>query len=569
MPARFSTRILIVLAALLLPCAPAAHASPSAAAPATDPRIGALLEPWSKADGPGVQVSVMLDGKVVGSFATGGADLEHGIPVTPDSVFHAASLSKQITAFAILLLEQDGLLSIDDPLTRHIPEAAPLGPVTLRQLLNHTSGLRDQYTLMAAAGWRAEDLLTDGQAVAMLIGQRGANFAPGTQYQYINSDYTLLAEIVRRLSGKSLDAFCRERIFLPLGMEHTRFQDDVTAIIPGRAESYRRTRTGYARSPLSYTLTGPTGLATTAGDLGRWARNFETATIGSPRLFRRMEERGVLRDGTVNAYAIGQEYRRWHGLDVWMHGGRDAGFRSFLLRVPGERFSVAVLGNVADLNSARLAFALADIYLADRPGYRVEPAAAPAAPTPRQLASYAGAYELFPGLIFTVSTDGKRLLFAPLGDDKPAALPALSGDRFALDAKADIALEFPAPVKGKTPHLVYRVGMDGFLVAPRIDLKPFAPSGARLADYAGRYWSEELKTAYDLIVKDGRLIARHPRRDDIGLTPYQPDTFSSAEFFFERLVFERGPDGSVTGMLVSGPVAENMRFVRKPNGAPR
>ncbi|WEJ99628.1 MAG: serine hydrolase [Candidatus Sphingomonas phytovorans] len=563
MPTRFPNRILIVLAALMLPCGPIALAAPPAGSTATDPRIAALLEPWSKADGPGVQVSVMLDGKVVGSFAAGAADLEHQTPVTPDSVFHAASLSKQVTAFAILLLEQDGLLSIDDPLTRHIPEAAPLGPVTLRQLLNHTSGLRDQYTLMAAAGWRAEDLLTDGQAVAMLLAQRGANFAPGTRYQYINSDYTLLAEIVRRLSGKSLDAFCRERIFLPLGMEHTRFQDDVTATIPGRAESYRRTRTGYARSPLSYTLTGPTGLATTAGDLGRWARNFETATIGSTRLFRRMEERGVLRDGTVNAYAIGQEYRRWHGLDVWMHGGRDAGFRSFLLRVPGERFSVAVLGNVADLNSAHLAFALADLYLADQPGYRAEPAAVPTAPTPRQLATYAGAYELFPGLIFTVSTDGERLFFAPLGDDKPVALPALSGDRFALDARADIALEFPAPVKGKAPHFVYRVGMDGFLVAPRIDLKPFAPSSARLADYAGRYWSEELKTAYDLVVKDGRLIARHPRRDDIGLTPYQPDTFSSPEFFLERLVFERGPDGSVTGVLISGPVAENMRFVRQ------
>lgn len=524
--------------------------------------IAALLEPWNKSDGPGAAISVMLDGQIVASVAVGSADLEHRVPIRPRSVFHAASLSKQVTAFAILLLEQDGKLSIDDPLSKYLPEAAVLGPITLRQLLNHTSGLRDQYTLLAAAGWRSEDLVTDQQAIAIILAQRGGNSAPGKAYQYINSDYTLLGEVMRRLSGKTLNAFCKERIFEPLGMTHTRFQDDVAAIIPDRVESYRPVAGGYSRAILSYATTGPTNLQTTAEDLNRWSRNLETGAVGGTRLTHRMEERGVLADGTVNAYAMGQDHHRYHGLTAWMHGGRDAGFRSFLLRVPSEHLSVAVLSNVANFNSGAIASAIADIYLAGKPGYHPVTSAAPRSPTSRQLASYTGTYELFPGLIFTISTDGQRLLITPLGSTQPSVLPALSPAIFQEDPKSGITIEFPPPISGKAQGFTYRVGLDGIIEARRVTLAAFGTVATKPQEYAGRYYSPELKTEYELVVVDSVLIARNIRRPDIRLRPYQRDTFSGSEWFFQRVEFTRGNNGSVVGFQLSGVNAEGIEFTR-------
>lgn len=556
-----TSRFICMLIAGLIAVGPGA--APATAQP--DARLSAvraLLEPWNAPDRPGAIVSVMIDGAVVASVAAGSADLEQRLPITARSVFHAASLSKQVTAFAILLLEQDGRLSIDDPLARHIPEAAPLGPITLRQLLTHTSGLREHLALLAAAGWRSEDLTTDRQALRMLFAQRGANFAPGTAYQYINSDYVLLAEIVRRISGKTLDGFCQERIFGPIGMAHSRFQESVATLIPDRVQSYRHVGGGYARAILTNEIAGPSNLTTTAEDLNRWARNLETGAIGGPRVIARMAERGVLADGTVNSYALGQDIYRYHGFDAWMHGGRDAGYRSFLLRVPSERLSVAVLGNVDDLNSGLLATAAADIYLAGRPGWRDAPAKAARAPRPAQLAAYAGSYELFPGLIFSLSTDGRQLRLEPLGSGKPATLTALSPTSFAIDREGWTRLEFAPPAKGGVSGFIYRIGYDGFIPARRVAIAPFDAETVRLQDYVGRYHSTELETDYRLLIENGTLVARHPRRADIPLRPYQPERFSSPEWFFQDLEFTRDARGGVTGFRLSGVNAEAMTFER-------
>jgi CubicO group peptidase (beta-lactamase class C family) len=537
----------------------------TAPASAADPReaaIAGLLQPWSAPDGPGAAVTVTLDGEIAATVAVGSANLEQVAPVTPTTAFHVASVSKQFTAFAILLLEQDGGLSIDDPLTKYVPEAAAYGPVTLRQLMNQTGGVRDDGVLLAMAGWRNEDMSTDEQALSVLLRQRRGNFAPGAAYQYTNGGYGLLAEVVRRVSGQSLADFCQERMFIPLGMTHTRFHDDASIVVPGRAESYRRSGERYVRDILTNAQAGATGLVTTAEDLSRWARNFETSVVGGPVLFRRMEEQGVLNDGTVNIYAQGQEHRPYKGLDTWSHGGRDAGFRAFLLRIPGERFTVSVLSNAADFDTAKVAFAVADLYLSDRPAWRPDPEPAPSTPTPEQLAAYAGAYEIFPGLFFKISTDGRRLLFA-VGEDEPTELPVLSATRFELNARTDLSLEFPG-TPNAAPGLKYRLGLHGALDAPRVDLAPFSPEAVHLEDFTGRFYSAELETEYALRIEDGRLILRHPRLPAIILRPYQPDLFAGSDTNFGRFAFERNVAGRVTGFQLSGPVVEGVTFIRTP-----
>ena len=554
---------LLLLAWPAFPDARAQAAPPPHSAPAAEAAVRALLAPWDRPGMPGVAVSITLDGRIVQHAEVGTADLEQATPVTPDSVFHVASVSKQFTAFAILLLEQDGKLSIDDPLSRHLPETADWAPMTLRQLLNHTAGLRDFGTLMPAAGWREEDLLSDEQVLRMVLRQRGGNFAPGSRYQYNNTGYALLGEVVRRVSGQSLRAFCDERIFQPLGMRDTRFGDEIDDRVPHRVPSWRSTKDGYVRDVLNSTTTGSTGLLTTAADLSRWALNFETHAVGNAALFTRMREQGVLVDGTVNFYALGQERHAWNGLDTWSHGGRDAGYRAFLLRVPGERFSVAVVANANDVDTSEIAYGVAAAYLSHRPGYRVS-STDKSGPGRRQLAAYAGDYELFPGYFFRVTSDGRRLFVATLDDPDPEALPALSANRFLLSEKFNQVLEFPTGGKGRPDRLHFVIGQYGRIDALRVKLAAFDPASARAGEFAGRYHSDELDTDYVLTVEGDQLRIHHPRWPTATLQPYQHDLFRSSAWFLQKIAFQRDGVGRVTGFLLSGPVAENIIFKQFP-----
>lgn len=558
----------LVVACLL--CFPGAFAGAGVAAESMPPDqiadlatgVRRLLEPWARPQTPGAAVAVTLDGKIVARVAVGAADLEHGIAIKPDSVFHAASVSKQFTAFAVLLLERDGKLSIDDPLARYLPDAAHLGPITLRQLMNHTAGVRELGTLLGAAGWQAEDLVTDRQALGMVLAQRQLNFSPGSAYQYNNSGYTLLAEVVRRVSGQSLRTFCDQRIFRPLGMTRSHFQDEITGVVPDRVQSYAPSGQGYVRQVLNFAYAGPTGLQTTVDDLSRWALNFETPVAGNHAVLTRMQEQGMPGNGRANFYALGQERHTYRGLDTWSHGGRDAGYRSFLLRIPGERFSVSVLSNAADFDTAKIAYAIADLYLAKRPAYQQPRAAAAAQATAEMLAAYTGNYELFPGMIFTLSTSENRLFFAPLGSNEKTELRALSASEFLLNPARDIAIEFPPYAGREVDGFKYRIGLHGNLSAKRIALAPFDPAQVALRDYTGRFYSRELHTEYDIRIDGKRLVALHPRRPQIPLTPYEPDTFSSEETSFQRLVFQRDESGRITGFLLSGVYADNIEFRR-------
>lgn len=520
-----------------------------------------LLLPWNRDGAPGVAVSVTVDGAVITQVAIGRADLEQGTLIDRNSVFEAASVSKQFTAFAILLLEQDGLLSIDEPVAKHLPEMARFAPITLRQLMTHTHGLRDGFTMLTAAGWREEDFLANEQVFDIIVAQSRLNFAPGTAFQYNNSGYLLLAEIVRRVSGRSLADFCNDRIFKPLGMTRTRFQTNIGDIVPGRVQSYDVSEGRYRREVLSSIVSGPSGLLTTVADLSRWALNLESGALGGTALLRRMEAQARLPGGKTSYYALGQEFHAYRGLRTWSHGGRDAGFRSFLLRVPDERFSVAILANRDDVDAAAIAYQIADIYLSNRPAYRSETIDA-GQPTSEDLAAYAGSYELYPGIIFDLRREGNRLLFASMGQGAPVPLPALSRRAFQLDADRHLSLVFDAPVNGRSPRLAYTIGLNGSLPAQRIELAPFDVRNVVLGDFPGRYASRELRTEYVVVEDAGSLVIRHPRRPAIRLRAYQRDMFMAVDDTPARLHFIRSASGQVTGFNLSVPLAENIEFQR-------
>src|SRR5687768_11256733 len=206
-----------------------------ARADARTDQVDALFAQMDGSRTPGCAVAVFQDGEIRYQRGHGMANLDHGIALQPSSVFHVASVSKQFTAAAVTLLAQEGRLSLDDPVRKYLPEVPDFGsPLTIRQLVHHTSGLRDQWQLLELSGWRySHDLITDADVMSLVRRQKTLDFAPGSKYSYSNTGYTLLAQIVGRVSGRSFREFTTERLFAPLGMSSTHFRDDFTEIVPG------------------------------------------------------------------------------------------------------------------------------------------------------------------------------------------------------------------------------------------------------------------------------------------------------------------------------------------------
>jgi CubicO group peptidase (beta-lactamase class C family) len=310
---------------------------------------------------PGCAVAVARAGETLFADGYGFASLEHGIPITPETVFDIGSAAKQFTAASIVLLEQDGKLSLDDSLARFVPELPEWARrTTLRQLLHHTSGIRDYTGLLDLAGARTPDWTTDRDAIEILARQRGLDFPPGSRYSYSNSGYFLLSLVVERASGRSLKDFAEERIFGPLKMTSTRFVHDHRDVVPRRATGYaKRKGDGWGVAGSDWEQNGDGGLQTTVGDLLRWDHNFDEPKVGGRRLVEELVTPGKLSSGEPIDYALALRVDRDNGLARVRHGGSWAGFKAEFLRYPERRVTVVTLCNFREAVPSRLGRAAA------------------------------------------------------------------------------------------------------------------------------------------------------------------------------------------------------------------
>ncbi len=308
------------------------------------------------------------------------ADLEHGIPITSGTIFNVGSISKQFTGLAVASLFQAGKLSADDDIRDYVPELPGYGTaITLRELLAHTSGLRDDRTLALMAGWRDDDLLTGGDLLGLIYRQQGLNSPPGQAYLYSNSDYSLLALAVQRAAGQPLAQYAAARIFGPLGMASTHFEEDPFVVVPGRADAYEPYSDTYRLSLPDVAMPGPTGLDTTVGDLMLWADNFSTGRVGGPAAIQQMMAPASLADGSPVYYNFGLMQRTYADLGYTIgHDGLEGGFKSELLILPARRQAVAVLCNLETIDPAPLAEQAARLFAGLSPFPTPAPSPAPA-----------------------------------------------------------------------------------------------------------------------------------------------------------------------------------------------
>jgi CubicO group peptidase (beta-lactamase class C family) len=333
-------------------------------------------------DTPGAALAVVKDGKIVYKQGYGMANLEYDIPINPSSIFHVASITKQFADMCIVLLQQQGKLSFDDDIRKYIPEAPDFGDkITIRHLVHHISGLRDQWVLFSLSGWRASDVKTQEDVINFVSNQKELNFKPGDEYTYCNTGYTLLAEIVERVSGKSLREFADENIFKPLGMNNTHVHDDHLEIVKYRTFAYVPRRDGFRISIPVFDTYGATSLFTTVEDLAIWSDNFYHKKIGGETGIKQMLEKGKLNNGEELDYAFGLSHGNYKGLRTVGHGGSDAGYRAQFTMYPDQRTAIIVLSNVSNGNPNGLVRQVTDIVLED---FIVEPEPQPGRRPDRQ-----------------------------------------------------------------------------------------------------------------------------------------------------------------------------------------
>ncbi|MDB4877739.1 MAG: hypothetical protein JWM41_4185 [Gemmatimonadetes bacterium] len=325
--------------------------------------VDSIFAPYDSRQSPGCAVAVTQNGVVTLAKGYGMADLEHDSPITRDTRFYIASISKQFTAMSIVLLEQQHLLSLDDSIQKWVPEVPSFGAtITLRHLLHHTSGLRDYFTLLAVSGWPSDGHLTDQQFLNLVGRQKSLNFQPGDEFLYSNTGYVLLSIVVKRASGQSLRDFAAERIFQPLGMAHTEFRDDHNALIPQRALGYQPNGSTYRISQPEFDVVGDGGVYSTVEDLATWDANFRSGRVGGKEAIALLQAPGALNDGQIIPYALALTIGQFRGLKTYSHGGSYGGYQSALLRFPDKGLSVITLCNTS-IASSTLAEQVGSVFL--------------------------------------------------------------------------------------------------------------------------------------------------------------------------------------------------------------
>ncbi|MES2672811.1 MAG: serine hydrolase [Pseudomonadota bacterium] len=537
-------------------------------------KVDALFSEWNKPSTPGVALAVIKDGKVIYKRGYGMADLERNVPIKPTTVFHVASMSKQFTAFAIQLLAQEGKLSLDDDVRKFLPELHDFGKtITIRHLLHHTSGLRDQWSLLAVSGWRFDDVITEDDILGLIWKQKELNFQPGKYMVYCNTGYTLLGVIVKRVSGRSLPEFAKERIFDPLGMLHTHFQDDYKTLVKERASSYHIGAGGkYQYLALSFSNVGATSLFTTVEDLALWDQNFYTGKVGGSALLAQMLQVGSLNNGKKLDFASGLIVGKYRGLNTVNHSGADAGFRSNLLRFPDQHFSIVVLSNAAEFNSMQSPQDVADLFLGSLLSPKLEAPQeqqAPKAPqnlkkaelteiklTTSQLDAFVGDYALSPEFFISMTREGDQLMTQATGQYKFPIFAAT--DRTFFSKVVDVQFTFDTPDKdGKVNGVVLHQG--GFdQIAKKITLGHL--SADEIKARVGEFYSDELHVLYTVTYENGKLNIIYPR-GKVSLIQITPSTFFGDYPIF-KLQYTCFTANACNSFTLNNDRMRNLQFVK-------
>jgi CubicO group peptidase (beta-lactamase class C family) len=528
----------LAIGVAVLPAALSSQTAPAAAS-----KVDAVFAKYSMAT-PGCAVGVATNGTPVLAKGFGMADLEHDVRIGPETIFEAGSVSKQFTAAGVMLLARDGKLSLDDQVRQYVPELPDYSsPLTIRHMLNHTSGLRDWGSIAGIGGWpRTTRAYTHAHVLEIVGRQRSLNFTPGTRWSYSNTGFNLAAIIVERVSGQTFQAFTHDRLFQPLGMSHTSWRDDYTRVVKGRAVAYSE-RSGFHSNMPFENVFGNGGLLTTVGDLLKWNEHFDAPPEGDASMVAEQQKAGHFNDGRVHGYGLGLFVGSYKGLREISHSGSTAGYQAFLTRFPDQRVSVAVLCNVATAQATQYAHAVAEAYLGDR---LKSPEAAPTHTlTSAEMDRFAGMWKSeVTQLPITIERDQDGLFTSRtvrLRAQSPTRILSGEGEHIDLDAR------------GLRHTDAFGTGDEYSRV------QPASYTDDQLARFAGTYVSEEAETTLTAAVENHALVLKRRPDTTIALTPLYPAAFS-ADHGLGTVIFRGDGSGSGSGLSVIQDRVWDLRF---------
>jgi CubicO group peptidase (beta-lactamase class C family) len=485
------------------------------------------------------------------------ADLAQGIAITPQSIFHVASVSKQFTAMSLVLLARSGRISLDDEVHKYLPELPPYPqPITIRQLLQHTSGIRDQWNLLMTAGWRlGDDLITEQDVVDIVRRQKGLNFAPGTDWLYSNTGFSLAAVIVKRVTGKSLREYAGESLFGPLGMTRTHFHDDNQMVVPGRTRGYSRRGNEWRETVPNYSTVGATSLFTTVVDAVAWHRQLDEGTVGGAEALATLTTPAVLASGDTLGYALGISTGTYRGQRTLSHGGGDPGYRTHLLHFPGFKGGVTVFCNLNEANPQRLAEQTADLYFA---GELSPVAALPDSASTGPLATATGLYwsDQSEGYGRAVVESGKLLWRT---GPNATTLRRRPDGRYLIGSG-------PTTIEVLSNGDLRIVSGNGEPVR-FTRVADWTPTAADFAAIVGRYASDEIGVTFTLRQAGDTVFLERPKFAAARLTPVFKDTYTAVSGLPFVIRAIRNKAGRVEAITVGSGRVRRMQFRRLPDRA--
>lgn len=521
-------------------------------------KVEAYIAPWDKPDQPGCAIGAIKNGNLVYKRGFGLANLDYDIPNTPTTLFTIASTSKQFTAMSVLLLVQQGKLSLDDDIRKYLPEMPDYGDtITIRHLLNHTSGIREYQAVAMFSGQGSDNAYNEQQIVKMLARQKRTNFKPGSKHQYSNSGYQLAGTIVSRVSGKSLRAFADENIFKPLGMKNTQYFDNRFEVVKNRAAGYMVGPQGIRMRSSLFDLVGGGGVMTTVEDLLLWDQNFYEPKVGNKELIALMTTPAVLTGGDKNDYAFGLVKTTYKGLITIQHGGNMSGFRAQISRYPDQKFTALAMCNNSARNQFEITQKLADIYLegqfptAPTVDEKVTSAAAPLQLSETESLKYTGIFaRTSDGFFIKIDWKDGKLTTSGMFGNKLTVVPVAGGRLQIVDGKNITEIVPVLDQSGTASELKFLQRGGGHDSFQRV--KPADASPEKLVEFAGTYHSDELGVDYQVSVQGNALVLQISENLRPTLNPGYADAFFAPAGLV--LPFSRDEKGKITGFVFNSGI---------------
>ena len=550
-------KYLLFLLALLIPSAIRAQLSE-----VQTQKIDSLFVEWNKPNQPGGAIGIMQKGKIMYSKAFGLASLEYNVPNTIGTIFNTGSVSKQFTAMGIVLLHQQGKLSFDDDIRKYLPDLPDFGnTITIRHMLHHTSGMRSLHAMLGLAGWRDDDSRTNEDLYRFMLNQQELNFKPGEEYLYCNTGYMLMVNIIEKLTEQKFPVWMNDNIFTPLGMVDTYVEDNYMRIVSNNATSYYGSNSKFQRAVEFWGYIGSGNMHSTVKDLLIWLNNFSEPSPNWEQAFKMLQITDNLNDGSINNYAFGVTVDEVKGHKRVQHGGAIGGFRSFISNYPEEELSIAILTNFSSSGSGQKEALIADVLLKEDTKEMISEENTKEDVPIIQLsneqlnyfeASYWNDKENYARKIY-VKNDTLR--YSRSINNESLLVPISNNEFKMLGVPVDLKAKFEEDKNGNKTMMV---SINNGSPALFHSFETIKEENQDITTYIGSFYSPELETTYQVLIKDQKLMVHHSRHGDFPIQMLKKDILQIPDYAIIK--YERGVDDKVKGIRISNGRARNVWF---------